>query len=664
MSYQPRAHTDPSYSEFDITPNWSTEFAEEWEGEAKDDFIEWVQDSLNTVENLRLKVDGDIGGSTSGTRKAIRVFQGKKGLPLLKDGPICPDTEIVLSAAAKKGFPLKQVPGPEAPGLTFYVNIPLQVPLGEAKSMTGIFIPDKYCAVPQIDVIVYFHGFKVRANHPSFSIDAYWSLPQFRLRDEVNASQRNVILVAPTLGPKNQPGSLTCPGGFDRFLERVIEALKQRGPYASQKVTPTIRSIILACHSGSGSVLRSILMGSDSSVAKIKECWLFEPDQLGDTAGWKTWAASHPGTRVFIHFAPGGTKGEALCVGLMGGKRIVGGKATCVANVFAEQTTGHDEVPMKHLKERIQAATFLTLKSSCSTGRKPSREFESEVYETIPLVSLDREFETGTSVTSPKTISLFNTDLDAPYFGGNFNFLYNGGSNEAWVTYNTYFSYTQLFSDPQKALLLENLKKAVAIWDGCAEVQVKDVAGNYNDRIRLRFKLNIVKDSKNANKRTQVHPAGSRSVWFIDKDRETVMRDLNIFINSSRNVLVHELGHVWGLKDEYKDRWISMKLSLGHVGPGSPLLNDTSSIMNTGYDTDAGEFRTRYFQHFGRAILGAFWGLKNYMIPARINGRVVSNTIMGRIALRKKDIAGSAPYTADRPPFNTAYTHIQIAKRT
>ena len=244
---------------------------------------------------------------------------------------------------------------------------------------------------------------------------------------------------------------------------------------------------------------------------------------------------------------------------------------------------------------------------------------QSEVYQTIPLLRQEAEFETATAVIpSPKTISVYNTDLNAPYFGGNFNFLYNGGSTEAWITYNTYFSYTRSFPQKDKDLLLENLKKAIAVWDECAEVQVKDVSGNYNDRIRLRFKLNIVNNPRNANKRTQVHPNGSRSVFFIDKDRETVMRDLNVFIGSSRNVLVHELGHVWGLKDEYKDRYISMKLSLGHVGPDSPFLKDTISIMNTGYDRDSGEFRTRYFAHFGRAILGAFWGLKKYMIPSAL----------------------------------------------
>ena len=710
---QYRLHTEPfeSYPEFDDAGDlWTADF-ESWQGEIpktvtiKDDFIAWVQQSLNTVQNARLTINGDIGGQGSATRKAIQSFQRGKSLPLITNGPVCPDTETVLTAAVGGGFKLKTVPGPEPAGQTFYVNIPLQVPLGDAKSMTGIFIPEKYCALPQVDLIVFLHGFKLRSHHPTFSIDTYWTLPKFRLRDEVNASGKNVILVAPTLGPQNQEGSLTCSGGFDRFLERVVEALKLRGPYASQPVTPTIRNIILASHSGSGNVMRAIAMGKDASVAKIQELWAFEPSSMGSAAIWKTWAAPPQKAKLFIYFRSGNA-GEALCKGLKVGSMTRPGPVVCTTNITAERTTvDHDEVPMRLLRARIAAAPSLVAKSTCARKKSPTVPFlrkgapragevpfnlfhsmqphssssrsdfewtnrrdgfetsQEEAYEAIPLSTGSHEFETTLpAVPSPKTIALFNTDLNAPYFGGNFNFRYNGGSNEAWITYNTYLSYTKSFPDPDKARLIKNLEDAILVWDSCAEIQVKDVAGNYNDRIRLRFKLNIVKDKRNANKRTQVHPNGTRSVFFIDKDRETVMRDLNIFIGSPKNVLVHELGHVWGLKDEYKDRWISMKLSLGHVGPNSPLINDTRSIMNVAYD-DKGEFRTRFFQHFGRTILGAFWGLKQYMIPVRFGGKVVAHNVMGRIALRKRNISGDPPYTADQPPFNTVFTHIQIAKR-
>ena len=266
----------------------------------------------------------------------------------------------------------------------------------------------------------------------------------------------------------------------------------------------------------------------------------------------------------------------------------------------------------------------------------------------------------------PKTIAIHNTDLDAPFFGGNFNFLYNGGAPEAKITFNTHLSPTRSFAQTDLDALKLKLENAGRIWSGAAELQVRDISGNFNHRIKLVFDVKVFPHSKYSNKRTQVHPPGGKSIpFFIQKDRETVMRDLNIFIKSDRNVVVHELGHVFGLRDEYKDGWFTMKFSLGHVGPNSPYVQDKIAIMNEGAiddSNDFGEFRTRYFVHFGRAILKSFMGLPNFTTPIRHNGKVVSKVVLGRIALLKKNIAGDPPYTSDRPN-NPQFTVIQIAQR-
>jgi len=276
------------------------------------------------------------------------------------------------------------------------------------------------------------------------------------------------------------------------------------------------------------------------------------------------------------------------------------------------------------------------------------------------------EYETGVVAANPKTISLYNTDLNAPYFGGNFSFLYNGGASEAVITLNTYLSYRKKYSDKEKRDFISNLQSAIDVWDNAAEIQIQDNAGNYSSKIKLRFKLNFVTNPKNANKVTDVHPNNTWSSWFNGKNREIIMREINVFIGTSRNTFVHELGHVWGLLDEYDTKWIEKKFSPGHIGTNSPLLKDTKSIMNIGYQDErfnSGEFRTRYFTHFGKALLPAFWGLPNYVQPVKHNGRVISKTIQGRIALLKKDIAGSPAETTDNPPFNPKFTKINITKR-
>ncbi|MDQ3581817.1 MAG: hypothetical protein M3495_09485, partial [Pseudomonadota bacterium] len=253
---------------------------------------------------------------------------------------------------------------------TLYVDIPLNIPLGKAKSMTGIFVPDNYCPLSPVDLIVYLHGFKRRSHKPHHSVDEYWRLPQFLLREEVNKSQKNVILVAPTLGPKNEPGDLIRPAVFDRFLDQVMAALKRYGPYAGGQKTPSIGNIILACHSGSGSVMRAIAMGSDTSAAQIQECWAFDPFNMGGADGWANWARSH---RLYIYYRPN-NPGQRLCEGLLGKSMPNVPVVKCKPNVLAVKTTvDHDELPARYLKDRIQGAQFLIDKWNCPSNETRER---------------------------------------------------------------------------------------------------------------------------------------------------------------------------------------------------------------------------------------------------------------------------------------------------
>lgn len=888
----------------------------------------------------------------------------------------------------------------QPPTQSSYVNISLGTE-SPARPMTGIFVPSGYRPRLEVDLILYLHGYKVYGYNSRMSIDSYWDkarVPYFPLREGLNDAGENVILVAPTLGPKSQAGWLLGPNGLDRYLDQVLQTLMSYGPYRGSAQSPTIGNIILACHSGGGNPMRRLALSTQRYSTQIRECWGF--DCLyngGDPDLWATWASQDPRRRLYVYYL---RSTERLS------KKL---QAKNLPNVVVRQSSrGHNWVPINHWGERIRNATVFRNSSESTLSISSAREFEVldgeldgaqpsdhnlleslrqfairpigptvdhalrivkliSAYCSIPwrvcytilnheggvrlfkrrhpdgamqttsgvrrkvipripralkLVLLglqsndpsdnrildqrimaqfrdqlpiqiatgiqelndnlrtfngyvalafqaynagtgwayytvtqgkaksrprgvddlqwenmcrfgasllhqsphqvrieqgrwqcdknipawfshvpvydrqsglqlvafkylrsvtervsqhkpaipcttsnhrrrdqgagpiipktthagsldklynpkllgplyyravasdltpinddglplkavngrlikkppistinqeiwnsfedaeetaedelewpdyeqnlefaDQESHSGLTRSVPKTIWRHNTDLDAPYFGGNFNFLYNGGSNEALITLNTHFSCRKTYSEAEKRNFIRNLTLAVDVWDNAAEVQVKDIHGNYTDRIKLRFRLNIVQNPKHSNKKTDIHPTASRSTWFIGKGRETVMRELNVFIGSSRNVLVHELGHVWGLLDEYDARWIEKKFSLGHVGTGSPLLRDKTAIMNEGYMDErgnTGEFRGRYFKHFGRAILNAYWGLKNHVIPIQRNGKVVARSVQGRVALLKRNIAGVAPYVNDVMPFNPRFTVIQVAKQ-
>ena len=185
------------------------------------------------------------------------VPSGRKAQPRLS-GTVAPPPQTERCPICVPAPTLLSNPEKTPLAYTLYVDIPLNIPLGKAKSMTGIFVPDNYCPLSRVDLIVYLHGWKARSHKAEYSIDAYWR--QFLLREEVNKSQKNVILVAPTLGPKNEPGDLIRPAVFDKFLDQVMAALKRYGPYAGAR--NSLDRNLIACHSGSGWVMREIAKGS------------------------------------------------------------------------------------------------------------------------------------------------------------------------------------------------------------------------------------------------------------------------------------------------------------------------------------------------------------------------------------------------------------------
>lgn len=334
----------------------------------QDRYILWLQQSLNKVLNFRL---AEHGALDTKTRNALSTFRRRRRLSSRGD-LICPDTEQALVAAGADPPPgmVLDSSEPAPAALTLYVDIPLQIRLGKAKSRTGIFIPDGFCAVPQVDLIVFLHGNKARNHKQDFSIDQFWKLSEFLLREEVNKSGRNVILVAPTLGPVNQPGSLTCTGGFDKFLNEVLAALKQHGPYNNTQTIPSLGNIILASHSGSSWVMQRIAHGADAAAKKIQECWAFEPHSMSNASKWKTWARSRSQTKLYIYYIER-RAGEQFCKTLSGKKVLRPTQVTCAHNILAEKTSAdHDSVPAAHLKDRIQGAPFLVTKSSCAAARR------------------------------------------------------------------------------------------------------------------------------------------------------------------------------------------------------------------------------------------------------------------------------------------------------
>jgi hypothetical protein len=238
------------------------------------------------------------------------------------------------------------------PGKSFYVRIPLGVE-SPGQPVTGIFLPAGYRPEAGVDLIVYLHGYKRYGYHPHMSVASYWDkrhVPYFLLREGLNDARKNVVLVAPTLGPRSQAGWLVGANGLDRYLAQVLSALRVYGPFQGVAAL-SVGHIILACHSGGGGPMRRLALNKELSAIKIRECWGF--DCLyngGDPDLWETWAAQHPQSRLFVYYL---RSTERLSQKL---------EAKQLPNVVIERSQrsrGHNWVPLSHWRERIEGASFL-----------------------------------------------------------------------------------------------------------------------------------------------------------------------------------------------------------------------------------------------------------------------------------------------------------------
>ncbi len=176
--------------------------------------------------------------------------------------------------------PLEQplTPGSSRPNgpasATFYFPVSL-----DKCSPTGVFFPAGYSFPATMNVILYFHGHK---QGKFTNIDRYWngSVHNVKLREDINATGKSAVLIAPTMG--ENPGSginsdmgiFGKPRGGDDFLDEVRTWIRKYVPqYSSANVTPDIGNVVLAGHSGAGGILS---LQSRTMGANICEVWGFD----------------------------------------------------------------------------------------------------------------------------------------------------------------------------------------------------------------------------------------------------------------------------------------------------------------------------------------------------------------------------------------------------
>jgi hypothetical protein len=136
---------------------------------------------------------------------------------------------------------------------------------------TAVFYPKNFDANKDCVLLFYFHGFLIAAPGIPSTIREYLNYNgkrgSLQLREEIARSGKNVILIAPALGPSAQAGSLMKKDGWDSYLKKIKLYISK----CILKKELRNEKIILAGHSGAGKILLQI-----AGFSPVHEVWGFD----------------------------------------------------------------------------------------------------------------------------------------------------------------------------------------------------------------------------------------------------------------------------------------------------------------------------------------------------------------------------------------------------
>ncbi len=226
--------------------------------------------------------------------------------------------------------PLYQVkPGVDVPielsgatGETAYLNIDLKVnPPGAGKPalpVTAVFAPNPALLTGEVNVLLWFHGDKSywqngqkAASFSGQSIQHYLNgLPMCDLREFIQKTNKNFLLVAPTLSDRAGGGD-GLPAGvlWDQADARAYlqQALNGANKHLGVKGTK-LGNIVLAAHSGGGHI-QAHMAGTFAAdpFHRMNEVWCFDSTYWGDARLQKWAERPHSGAKLFVYATGGST---------------------------------------------------------------------------------------------------------------------------------------------------------------------------------------------------------------------------------------------------------------------------------------------------------------------------------------------------------------------
>jgi hypothetical protein len=197
------------------------------------------------------------------------------------------------------------------PGTTLYTN-PKN---GHCIKQTAVYLPPNHGKTSlKLDIILWIHGFYVDDHKFLFRSDPT------RLREQVLASGKDVVLIAPHLGheyTKNKKfvgdydvTDLATARWGERYLNQVLAAISHfQNPDVKHPPPVEVGKLIIACHSGGGVGMRNIVGTLGKYWSNLTACWGFDclysanahPD---DATFWYRWLGKPDAPALEIIYGP------------------------------------------------------------------------------------------------------------------------------------------------------------------------------------------------------------------------------------------------------------------------------------------------------------------------------------------------------------------------
>ena len=150
--------------------------------------------------------------------------------------------------------------------------------------ISAVYVPPAVKTLDKVNVILFFHGDKVRINPSHFTIREYLALREMPLRQGLNTSGRSYVLIAPTLGADADTEFGNLGKRIDDYLDLMMNHLYELGPPEfAPSSPPKIGDLIITGHSGGFGPIRSLLSNISRYKQNIKEIWGFDI-MYGNTA--------------------------------------------------------------------------------------------------------------------------------------------------------------------------------------------------------------------------------------------------------------------------------------------------------------------------------------------------------------------------------------------